>query len=282
VAPPFAGEGFSPPDAIGSQEAAMSTATAVPRHPEDEVVVPQLRRRGVFAVWAAAAVPMGVLAWGVAPLVADHLDGPAPLARALIVALAGGLVWQFVLVVFLVRREQGTLRWPVVRDALWLRAPRHPRTGRRGGRLWLVLIPAFAVFAAEQLVPSVPAPAGRDFGAFASSDAGHALLGGSWGWFAVLVVLWVFNTVLGEELLFRGYLLPRMAGAFGRFDWVVNGLLFATYHLHVWWAIPTALFDTFALALPSRRYRSALIGIAVHSAQTVVLVALVLPLVLQH
>jgi membrane protease YdiL (CAAX protease family) len=259
----------------------MNTATAVPRHPEEEVVVPQLRRSGVLAVWAAAAVPMGVLAWGVAPLVADHLDGPAPLARALIVALAGGLVWQFVLVVFLVRRAQGTLRWPVVRDALWLRAPRHPRTGRRGGLVWLVLIPAFAVFAAEQLVPSVPVPAGRDFGAFASSDAGHALLGGSWGWFAVLVVLWVFNTVLGEELLFRGYLLPRMAGAFGRLDWVVNGLLFAAYHVHVWWAVPTALIDTFALALPSRRYRSALIGIAVHSAQSVVLVALVLPLVLQ-
>jgi hypothetical protein len=73
-----------------------------------------------------------------------------------------------------------------------------------------------------------------------------------------------------------------MAGAFGRFDWVVNGLLFATYHLHVWWVIPTALFDTFALALPSRRYRSALIGIAVHSAQSVFLVALVLPLVLQN
>jgi len=258
----------------------MSTATAVPRHPEDEVVIPQLRRRGVLAVWAAAAVPMGVLAWVVAPLVADHLDGPAPLARALIVALAGGLVWQFVLVVFLVRREQGTLRWPVVRDALWLRAPRNPRTGRPGGRLWLVLIPAFAFFAAEQFLPSVPAPSGRDLGVFLSSDAGSSLLGGSWGWLAVLVVMFLFNTVLGEELLFRGYLLPRMSGAFGRYDWVVNGLLFACYHVHLPWAIPSILFDTFALALPSRHYRSALIGIAVHSSQTVFLLVLVLPIVL--
>jgi hypothetical protein len=32
-------------------------------------------------------------------------------------------------------------------------------------------------------------------------------------------VLWVFNTVLGEEL-FRGFLLPRMNGAFGRGDWL--------------------------------------------------------------
>jgi hypothetical protein len=40
------------------------------------------------------------------------------------------------------------------------------------------------------------------------------------------------------------------------------------------------LLDTFILAYPSRRYRSALIGIAVHSAQTVVISALVLALVL--
>jgi membrane protease YdiL (CAAX protease family) len=259
----------------------MGTTTAVPRLEPGRVVIPQLRRRGVLAVWAAAAVPMGLLAWVVAPLVADHLAGPAPLARALIVCLTAGLVWQFVLVAVLVRREQGTLRWAVVREALWLRAPRNPRTGHRGGLLWLVLIPAAALFAAEQFLPALPLPVARDFGAFLSSDTGAAVLGGSWGWFAVLVVLWLFNTVLGEELLFRGYLVPRMAGVFGRYDWLVNGLLFSAYHVHVPWAIPHSLIDTFALALPSRRYRSALIGIAVHSTQTVLLVALVLPIVLQ-
>src|SRR3712207_8637103 len=38
----------------------------------------------------------------------------------------------------------------------------------------------------------------------------------SWGWFAVIVVQLVFNSVLGEDLLFRGLLLPRMRGVFGR------------------------------------------------------------------
>ena len=97
------------------------------------VHIPQLTRRGVLGVWAAAAVPMGLLAWVVAPLVADQLSGPGALARALIACLTVGLVWQFVLVVVLVRREQGTLRWSVVREALWLRAPRGSahRTARR-------------------------------------------------------------------------------------------------------------------------------------------------------
>jgi CAAX protease family protein len=89
------------------------------------------------------------------------------------------------------------------------------------------------------------------------------------------------RTVLGEELLFRGLLLPRMKGAFWRWDWVANCVLFAFYHLHMPWTIPSSLVDTFALSYPSRRYRSALIGIAVHSSQQVVILTLVLFLVLQ-
>ena len=84
----------------------------------------------------------------------------------------------------------------------------------------------------------------------------------------------VFNTVLGEELLFRGLLLPRMNGAFGERDWLANGVLFAAYHLHVPWAIPATLLDTFIVAYPSKRYRSALIGIAVHSAQSLLFIGL--------
>lgn len=41
----------------------------------------------------------------------------------------------------LVRVEQGSLRWSVVRSALWLRAPMDPNTGRRGGRVWWWVLP---------------------------------------------------------------------------------------------------------------------------------------------
>jgi hypothetical protein len=61
-----------------------------------------------------------------------------------------------------------------------------------------------------------------------------------------------------------------------------NGVLFAAYHLHVPWVIiQTVLVDPFALAYALRRYRSALIGIIVHSAQSVLFIALTLSLVLQ-
>jgi CAAX protease family protein len=185
-----------------------------------------------------------------------------------------------VVVAVLVWREQRTLRWSTIREALWLRSPRGPRSGRVGGRLWLIVIPLILAFGAEEMLSSgIPYPANRDMGTFLSSDAGQAFLHGAWGWFGLIAVLLVFNTLLGEELLFRGFLLPRMNGAFGRGDWAANGVLFACYHLHMPWAIPTALLDTFILAYPSKRYRSAWIGIVVHSVQSVVVAAVVLTLV---
>jgi uncharacterized protein len=245
------------------------------------VEIPQYRRRTIFAVWAAAALPMAALAWLLAPVLEDRFggDGHVPLAKALFVSLTIGLVWQFVLVAVLVGREQRTLRWSTVREALWLRSPRSPRSGRIGGRVWLVVIPLILALAAEELIPRVAMPENRDFATLLESDAGKAFLDGAWGWYGLFVLMAVFNTVLGEELLFRGFLLPRMNGAFGRGDWVANGVLFAAYHLHVPWVIPAGLLDTFILAYPSKRYRSAWIGIAVHSAQSVVVAALVLTLV---
>ncbi|MGH3129211.1 MAG: lysostaphin resistance A-like protein [Gaiellaceae bacterium] len=235
----------------------------------------------IAAVWAAAALPMGLLAWVVAPWLEGSLGGEAPLAKALLLCLTAGLIWQFALVLILVGREQGTLRWSRLREALWLRAPRDARTGRMGGRLWLwalVFVVAYGLL--EALPVRLSGPSDRDFGPFLGTDAGEALFRGAWGWFGVVVVLAVFNTVLGEELLFRGLLLPRMQGAFGRGDWLANAILFGLYHLHIPWAIPSAVAGGLLFSYPSRRFESSLMGILVHSAQSVVVLVVVLVLVL--
>jgi len=244
------------------------------------VVIPQLGLGRILATWAAAAVPMGLISWVVAPRVADHISGPAPLAQALIVGLTAGLIWQAMLVAGLVFAEQRTLRFGVVREALWLRKPTSPRTGRKGGRLWLLTIPLILFSGIEAALPTLSHPADRDLGLVLDTPAGHALFHGSWGWYALVVVMGLFNTVLGEELLFRGYLLPRMEGTFGRADWLANGILFAVYHVHVPWAIPATFLDAAIISYPSRRYRSAWYGIIVHSAQTVVISLLVLTYVI--
>jgi len=238
----------------------------------------------ILAIWAAAAVPMGTLAWVVAPAITDSFagDGKVPLFKALLLVLTIGLVWQFVLVVGLVWREQHTLRWSVVRNVLWLRSPRSPRTGRVGGRLWLWVIPLTAIFALGGFVPTFHTPASRDMMTWIGTDAGKDFMQGNWTWFLVILVLFLFNTLLGEELLFRGVLLPRMKGVFGRRDWVANAALFTLYHLHEPWLMPgTLVADTVAYVYPSRRFQSAWVGIAIHSGQTLFVGALLFALVLR-
>jgi membrane protease YdiL (CAAX protease family) len=256
-----------------------------PSVPEAEasVEIPQYSVLRILVVWAAAALPMAALAWLVAPALEDEFGGAgnAPMAKALLLSLTAGLIWQFVLVAILVWREQRTLQWSTVREALWLRSPRDPKSGRCGGRVWLILIPLILAFAiVHTLIPLPPHPENRDFGDFLDTDAAESFFSGAWGWYALVLLFLLFNTVLGEELLFRGLLLPRMNGAFGRGDWLANGVVFAAYHLHVPWVIPATLLDAFLLSYPTKRYRSAWIGIAVHSAQSVFVAILVLTLVL--
>lgn len=50
----------------------------------------------------------------------------------------------------------------------------------------------------------------------------------------------VFN-IFGEEIYYRGYLLPRMRGVFGKWDWVANGVLFTLKHVYQRWLYPGIL-----------------------------------------
>jgi uncharacterized protein len=235
----------------------------------------------ILWVWAAAAVPMGLLAWVVAPLLRDQLGGRDPFVEALLICLTAGLVWQFLLVVILVRQELGSLEWSRVRDALWLKRPVDTRTGHIGGKVWWWAALFALLVSIWSLVPLITGPTPRDFGAFLGSDRAETFFSGAWGWYAVIVVFVVFNTAIGEELLFRGLLLPRMRGAFGRRDWIANGTLFTLYHVHQPWSMPGTLVEgIFLEAYPARRFQSAWIGIIVHSVQSIFVLGIVLALVL--
>ena len=83
--------------------------TAADAEAAASVEIPQYTVLRILAVWAAAALPMAALAWLVAPALEDNLSGEedVPMLKALLICLTLGLIWQFVLVVVLVRREQG-------------------------------------------------------------------------------------------------------------------------------------------------------------------------------
>ena len=258
---------------------------------DEASAIPQYTLARILLIWAAAAIPMGVLQWLVAPALARGSQNPIAVMLAV---LAVGLIWQFVLVLLLLLRETGTLRWSVIRPRLWLNTPRSPRTGAPSRRLWLWLIPIIILTAAYEfaagglldkvwvsLFPFLAEPPGASLGGALATSQAKAQLAGAWGVWLLFMVGAVFNTVLGEELLFRGLLLPRMAGTFGRWDWVMNGLLFGLYHLHKPWILLSAAIQGMLLfAFPSRYFRSSWFGIIAHSGQTVYFGILILGLVL--
>lgn len=258
----------------------------------DRAAIPQYSLRKILLVWAAAAVPMGLLGWVVAPALAHDPQNPGFERQAV---LAVGLVWQFLLVMILLYQEAGNLRWATIRQRLWLQTPRSPHTGKPRGRLWWWLIPVVLLTALYELqlkgivdhlwvsvFPFLAQPHGFDFGSALATPASRAMLAGAWNLWGLFVLSALFNTVLGEELLFRGFLLPRMAGVFGKGDWVMNGLLFGLYHLHQpWGMLSSAITGIVCYALPSRRFRSSWFGIIAHSGQSVFLALLILGLVLR-
>jgi membrane protease YdiL (CAAX protease family) len=57
----------------------------------------------------------------------------------------------------------------------------------------------------------------------------------------------VFN-IFGEEIYYRGFLLPRMRSAFGKWDWVANGVLFTLKHVYQRWLYPGILVGGLSFA----------------------------------
>ena len=81
----------------------MSTPTiATPAKPtvavhQDEVdryeAVRQYSSLQIAALWAAAAGPMSILAWIVAPWLSHHLGTSEPLGTSLLICFNAGLLW---------------------------------------------------------------------------------------------------------------------------------------------------------------------------------------------
>lgn len=239
----------------------------------------------ILGIWLAVVAPMVLLAWVVKPVLApDFNSDPIGAGKVKMGLITVGLIWQFVLSLIIVYREAGDLRWATIKQRLRLNTPRDPKTGEPRRKLWLWLIPfillIFIIWSISPLTwdrwfvslfPVFAAPPDGNIGQVLGQPEVQAQLVGDWAFLGVYLLLAVFN-ILGEEFIFRGVLLPRMEGVFGKWDWVANGVLFGGYHWHQPWQIPGSIVvGIFALALPAKRFRSTWMSIIIHSFQYVIM-----------
>jgi membrane protease YdiL (CAAX protease family) len=152
----------------------------------------------------------------------------------------------------LLRREGYSLTLASLRDRIRWKWP-------KGWQAWLiafgVLVAGMALSmmmgGANRALASVPGFMPPDWWPAASnplvkvSSAADAFpdmaLEGNFLFVLVNFVIGLVFNIFGEELYYRGFLMPKMRGVFGSWDWVANGILFTLKHVYQRWLFPGIL-----------------------------------------
>lgn len=240
----------------------------------------------ILGIWAIVALPMPVVIFVIAPaLIARVNMHPTILIWLLII---GGYVWQFIVSLFLIYQDIGTLRLTAVRERVWLQKPRDPQTNKSKSKLfwWLIPTALFVLLIEMGIGEYIDSAVASLFPGLltlpASIDIEQIIIPefiGAWWLLGIAIVNSVFNYFLGEELLFRGVLLPKMRGVFGKWDWVANAVLFGLLHLDSPLRIPKIMISTLAYTWPSRRFRSIWFAIILHGIESLIVIGAVLSVV---
>lgn len=229
----------------------------------------------IMTIWAVVSLPIPVLLFAIAPMLTARSD----IHPGLLIWYIGisAMAWQFVVSVFLLWQELDEFTWSALKTRIWLNKPTNPRTGAKSYRMFFWLIPAFAFVLIvelsplggllDQIVPSI-FPSLDVEGTHIESLFVPELVG-AWWLFGVAILSNIFNYFLGEELLFRGILLPKMRGAFGKWDWIANAVLFALYHLDRPQDMIKIGVASLAYNWTSKRYQSIWFAIILHGVEMI-------------
>jgi membrane protease YdiL (CAAX protease family) len=245
----------------------------------------------IIGIWLAGSAPMWLLGWLVYPAMSVGLP-PAEAALLRFKLLTVGLIWQFVLAMIILYFEEGNIRLGTISRRFWLNHPVSARTGETKKSLWWWIVPLIVLVAFVEIgfrstlvnlwttiYPLFAEPKGYDMAELFSPELSAQVVG-VLGLLGLLFVNQLFNTFLGEEFLFRGVLLPKMEGVFGKWDWVANGVIFGFHHLHQPWNIPSSILTGLMYAFSAKRFRNTWFPIILHSGQSIYFLFLILGLVL--
>lgn len=246
------------------------------------VIVRPISLAGAVAIFAATLVPILLGVYGLLPILLRH--GVPFFAGYQICFQTLPFVFVLWLALYLYRAEGNPFTWRTFRQRMRLAVDR--KTILCGLGLFAFALATYGVLQpisqhlAAQVWLAPPSWFGPDLhplkpgspGAF----MGMALGGAAWAP-AVYLVGWFLN-VAGEELLFRGYLLPRLELAYGRKAWVINGTCWWAWHVFWRWQLIALAPVAFALPWLAQRTKSTVPGLVGHGMVNligVVLVALV-------
>jgi membrane protease YdiL (CAAX protease family) len=210
----------------------------------------QLGLGKILLLFAWPALWYTLLIYGIGqPLFTDGNTVPTWLLLAVTVLGCGA---ELIVALVLLRREGFHLTLVALRDRIRWRWP-------RGWKAWTWAVVVFIFGMSLSLlmgplnkalasvpgfgVPSWwPAASNPTVEIKGAADAFPDIqLAGNYAFVLIYFVIGLVFNVFGEELYYRGFLLPRMRGVFGRWDWVANGVLFTLKHVYQRWLYPGIL-----------------------------------------
>lgn len=84
-------------------------------------------------------------------------------------------------------------------------------------------------------------------------------------WLFLAWLPYFFFNIVGEELMWRGYLLPRQSATLGRYAWILNGFLWAIFHVGIGWRIAILLLPIeFIVPYVVQKRQNTWLGIIIH------------------
>ena len=125
---------------------------------------------------------------------------------------------------------------------------------------WLIQFELFSP--PEFLIPAVDPRLGQNI--LVNSFMGVPLKG-QW-WIAVVYFIFLLFNIVGEELWWRGYILPRQGLAFNKWTWVIHGTLWGLFHIFWKWNLIILLPSSLVLSYVIWKRKNTWIGIISHLA----------------
>lgn len=206
----------------------------------------------------------GVVFWLHLNVTIPYLVARASLSTYPLWLLVGSLLLffpLFVLTFALLRRDGYTLDVETTTDRLRLLEP-----GKRDWS-WIaggIFVSVLSVAAIVGIVSLVPFSGGVVASAGSSPIDAQPLTGAETPFLLLLPVLFFFNYV-GEELLWRGYVLPRQEQTYGETAWIVNGLFHAVFHFSFGFTVLVALPVFLLIPLVAQKTRNTTNAIIIHA-----------------
>ena len=246
----------------------------------------QYSLKKIILIWALSAVPMGVLAFVITPNVVAITNWNPLIVYWIAVII--GLFWQFILSVAILKSDGYAINRQTIMVRMNYKKPTNPKTGTASYWLLLWTLPFIALsfllqsgFIPLPDIDSLMNPVMKHFPKYDLSSLATSDYKGAWWILVLFIVTSILNYFLGEEFIYRGILLPKMNGVFGKMDWFFNGVLFGLYHLHKPQVLlSTAVYFGLIFALPSKIFQSSWMAVIIHGLEGLLGIILIIGIIL--